>query len=56
MSVAFGFGSLGDIIAICQIAWQLGKALDDGRGSAKEYQELRKDLRVFTEVLMQVRD
>lgn len=54
MSAAFTFGSLGDIIAICQIAWSLGKALTDSHGSAKDYQDLKQDLEVFAQVLMQV--
>ncbi|RYP69338.1 hypothetical protein DL771_006148 [Monosporascus sp. 5C6A] len=56
MEVALTFGSLGDIIAVCQIAIQLGKALGVGyagvSGSAKEYQDLRKNLDTFVQVLM----
>ena len=54
MSAAITFGSLGDILAVCQIAWSLGKALSGSRGSAKEYQDLKKDLDCFAQVLMQV--
>lgn len=58
MELALTFGSLGDIIAICQIALQLGRALSTSRdgasGSAKEYQSLRSDLDQFVRVLMQV--
>jgi hypothetical protein len=51
MSAAFTFGSIGDIIAICQIAWSLGKALSD---SAEDYQNIKHDLETFTQILMQV--
>ena len=54
MLVALTFASLGDIIAVCQIAVQLGRALGDASGSAREYQELRKDLDTFVQVLMHV--
>ncbi|KAK3349545.1 hypothetical protein B0T25DRAFT_482206 [Lasiosphaeria hispida] len=58
MEVALTFGSLGDIIAVCQIAIQLGKALGvgcaGGSSSAREYQELRSDLDTFVQVLMHV--
>ncbi|KAK8062324.1 hypothetical protein PG997_014421 [Apiospora hydei] len=54
MEVALTFGSVGDIIAICQIAIQLSRALGVGcaeaSGSAKEYQDLRKDLDAFTHI------
>ena len=48
------FGSVGDIIAVGQIAWSLAKALSDSRGSAKEYQGLVKELETFDKVLLQV--
>jgi hypothetical protein len=57
MEVALTFGSLGDIIAICQLALQLKRALGNSvtiGESAKEYQELRKDLTHFVNILMQV--
>src|SRR4051812_40391964 len=56
MEVAVTFGSLGDIMAICHVALQLGRALATGADgtSAKEYQALRNDLDTFVEVLMQV--
>ncbi len=56
MEVALTFGSLGDIIAVCQLAIHLGRAIGSSQyGSAKEYQALRKDLDEFVKVLMQVR-
>ncbi|KAH7254936.1 hypothetical protein MRS44_016409 [Fusarium solani] len=58
MEVALTFGSLGDIIAICQVAVQLGRAIGVGSGvvgeSAKEYQDFREDLDAFVRILMQV--
>ena len=56
MEVALTFGSIGDIITICQIAIRLGKALDVGcrnaQGSAAEYQSLRVELDAFVQVLL----
>lgn len=54
MSAAFAFGGVGDIIAVCQIAWSLGKCLSESRGSSKEYQKLTQDLETFRLVLLQV--
>ena len=48
------FGSVGDIIAVGQIAWSLAQALTDSRGSAKEYQGLVKELQAFDQALLQV--
>lgn len=55
MEVALTFGSVGDIIAICQLAMQLRQALGVASCSTKEYQDTRKGLDSFTQVLMQVR-
>lgn len=59
MSVAFTFGSFGDIIAICQIAVKLSHALGVGSraagGSAREYQDLRQDVDNFVQILVKVR-
>jgi hypothetical protein len=56
--VGLTFGSLGDIIAICQLSVQLGRALGLGckaaGGSAKDYQDLRQDLDLFVQILLQV--
>ena len=54
MSVGITFGSIGDIIAVGQIAWSLAKALSNSRGSAKEYQGLVKELQTFDQALLQV--
>ncbi|KAI3329350.1 hypothetical protein HD806DRAFT_530742 [Xylariaceae sp. AK1471] len=58
MSFAFTFGSLGDIIALAQIAIQLGRALgvvgSKAASSARQYQDLRKELDIFIRVLGQV--
>ncbi|KAF5013989.1 hypothetical protein FDECE_19 [Fusarium decemcellulare] len=59
MEVALTFGSLGDIIQLCQLAIQLGRAVGVGCGavgeSAKEYQELHGDLDFFVRILIQVK-
>ncbi|KAK6084621.1 hypothetical protein SCUP515_01117 [Seiridium cupressi] len=56
MEFAATFGSLGDIIAVCQLTIQLSRALGIGTAqasaSAKEYQELRKELDIFTAILV----
>jgi hypothetical protein len=54
MSAAFTFGSLGDIMAITELVYRLCQALNDSRGSAKQYLELRKDLDGFGQCLVQV--
>ncbi|KAL8383116.1 hypothetical protein RB595_006735 [Gaeumannomyces hyphopodioides] len=51
MSAALTFGSVGDILAICQIAVELGSAL---KGAAAEYLELREALDGFSRVLLHV--
>lgn len=48
------FGSVGDIIAVGQIALALAQALSSSRGSAKEYQSLVKELEKFDQALLQV--
>ena len=59
MEVALTFGSLGDIIQLCQLAIQLGRAVGVGCGavgeSVKEYQELRDDLDFSVRILTQVK-
>ncbi|KAH6685669.1 hypothetical protein F5X68DRAFT_209105 [Plectosphaerella plurivora] len=54
METALTFGSVGDIIAICQIVIELSRALGSSAGSARQYQDLREDLERFTRTLMQV--
>jgi hypothetical protein len=54
MSFGITFGSIGDLIAIGEIAWGLGKSLSESRGSAKEYQALAKELHTFDKALLQV--
>jgi hypothetical protein len=46
-------GNVGDIIATGKVAWELARALT-GRGSAKEYQGLVKELEAFDKALLQV--
>jgi len=57
MEFALTFGGLGDIIAVCQLAIRLGRALGVGcsaAGSAKEYRDVREDLDTFVRILMEV--
>lgn len=54
MEVALTSGSICDIIALAQIAIELGKALKDASNGAKQCQALRKDLDAFVQILMQV--
>ena len=49
------FGSVGDIIATFQLAWNLLEALNASRGAAREFQDLVKSLRIFHRLLAQVR-
>ncbi|KAH8165437.1 hypothetical protein CIB48_g2818 [Xylaria polymorpha] len=52
MSIAFTFGSLGDIITLSQIAIQLGRTLaGDVTGSSQQYKDLRDELSAFTRVI-----
>jgi len=48
------FGSVGDIIAVGQLARALAQALSEARGSAKQYQGLVKELQGFEKALLQV--
>lgn len=50
-SVAFAFGSVGDILAVIELALEVRKALSESRGSSKEYQEIQAELDSFTDVL-----
>jgi len=52
---AITFGLVGDIISVGEIAWSIAKALNGSRGSAKEYQNLVKELQLFNKALIQVR-
>ncbi|KAK1829516.1 hypothetical protein QBC39DRAFT_356297 [Podospora conica] len=57
MSFGATFGSVGDFIAICQLASKLGKALGDGYcGSSTEYRDLRNELDIFVQVLRHVEE
>jgi hypothetical protein len=48
------FGSVGDIISVCLLIKDLVIALDECRGSAKEYQHLMQDLRNLERVLLEL--
>jgi hypothetical protein len=51
--MSFGF-SVGDFIAVAQLAHTLLKALSDSKGAAREYQDLVAELNVVHKVLIQV--
>lgn len=53
MSFGVTFGSIGDLIAVGQIAFSLAKALGSSHGSVKEYQDLIKNLQLFDKTLFQ---
>jgi hypothetical protein len=52
--MAVSFGSVGDIIAVCLLVKDLVAALDDSRGSAAEYQEVRRELQSLERALLEV--
>ncbi|EJD40691.1 hypothetical protein AURDEDRAFT_170316 [Auricularia subglabra TFB-10046 SS5] len=52
--VAFAFGSLGDITALLQLAWQLSKTLTDLAGTSGAIAELISDIRTFARTLEDV--
>jgi hypothetical protein len=54
MSLGVSFGSIGDLIAVGQIAWSLAKALTYTHSSAREYQGLAKELEAFNNACLQV--
>lgn len=58
MEIALTFGSLGDIIQLCQLAIQLSRAIGVGcnaNGESEiEYKELRSELDTLVRILMQV--
>lgn len=54
MSAAITFGSVGDILAICQILAGLAKALKGSQDSAKHYQSLLKRLDIYNNTMLQV--
>lgn len=48
------FGSVGDIIAVSEIACNIISALSKSKGSAKEYHSLVTELQLFNKALLQV--
>ncbi|KAF2185742.1 cysteine proteinase [Zopfia rhizophila CBS 207.26] len=50
----FTFGSVGDIIAICQVVQSAVSALNDARGSAADYQALSRSLSSLAQVLFKI--
>ena len=55
MSAAVTFGSVGDILAICQVVAGLAKALRGTQDSVKHYQSLLSRLDIYNNSMLQVR-
>jgi hypothetical protein len=60
MEFALTCGSLGDLLALANLTYQLARAIGgvgktavDGE-SAREYQDLQRDLSAFGQILLQV--
>ncbi|EJD40692.1 hypothetical protein AURDEDRAFT_170317 [Auricularia subglabra TFB-10046 SS5] len=53
--VAFAFGSLGDITALLQLAWQLSTTLANLTGSSGELSQLIGDVDSFSRALKEVK-
>lgn len=49
------FGSVGDIISLCGLIQKLVKALDDARGSAREYRDLVHELDTLQTAIQEVK-
>ena len=54
MELGLTFGSVGDFIAITALIKDIVAALDDARGSAKEYQDLVRELDTLRQTLEEV--
>ncbi|KAL8845781.1 MAG: hypothetical protein Q9221_009079 [Calogaya cf. arnoldii] len=52
--MAVSFGSVGDIIAVCQVVYNVVKALSDTQGSAPKYQDLVSELDTLANTLKQI--
>lgn len=51
MAAVFSFGSLGDILAIAELAYKLARALSESTGSSAEYQAVIAELDTLTTAL-----
>lgn len=54
MEFAFTFGAIGDLVAVIELIKNIVIALDDCRGSAKEYQDVVHHLEILEMTLQQV--
>ncbi|EJD38033.1 hypothetical protein AURDEDRAFT_172912 [Auricularia subglabra TFB-10046 SS5] len=52
--VAFTFGSLGDILGVVQLAFQVRAALGQGASSSPEVRALAEDVDTFTRILQEI--
>lgn len=55
MSAAFTFGSLGDILSLIQLTYNVVQIIRDAAGAPQEYQELVASLNTTLEVLNLIR-
>ncbi|KAI1327118.1 hypothetical protein F5Y16DRAFT_399667 [Xylariaceae sp. FL0255] len=55
MSFALTYGSFGDLITTIQLVYRLSQALSEIHGSARQLQDLVVELRLFRDVLEQVK-
>lgn len=53
-SMSFTYGSFGDIITTVQVVCRFAQALSESRGSAREFQDLIVELRLYQNTLQQV--
>lgn len=54
MEVALTFGAVGDLISIALLAKDIVAALNDSRGSAKEYRDLIQSLVTLDEIVQSI--
>lgn len=52
--MSFTYGSFGDIITTVQVVCRFAQALSESRGSAREFQDLIVELRLYQNTLQQV--
>jgi hypothetical protein len=54
MELSLSFGAVGDFIAVCNLIKTIISALDDARGSARDYANLIQDLNILSQTLLEV--
>ncbi|KAF6821753.1 vegetative cell wall protein gp1 [Colletotrichum musicola] len=56
MELAFTFGAVGDFIAVLELIQKIVAALDESRGSAKEYRDAVRSLQILERTIAHVKD